>query len=92
MIPTLLWQCPLCHTNDALRQQQRWFRLDTVDCTNCRTVWEVQRMIGEDFRLEVIHGAPSATGSQMPLAQWYDLVKGGLEAGAPGELFVVSGC
>jgi len=78
MISTLLWQCPLCHVDDALRHKTKWFRPDEVRCTQCGTVWEVQRVIGDDYLLKVIHGEPSTIGEQRPLAEWYDLMKAGL--------------
>jgi hypothetical protein len=78
MIPTLLWQCPLCHADDALRHKIHYFRPDELWCTQCRTVWEVQRVIADDFRLKVIRGDSSTAGQEKPLAEWYDLMKAGL--------------
>jgi len=78
MIPTLLWQCPVCHCDDALRHKTRWFRPDEVGCTRCGAVWRVRRVIGDDFRLTVVRGEPSVIGVERPLAEWYDLMKAGL--------------
>jgi hypothetical protein len=78
MIPTLLWQCPLCHTDDALKHTPHWFRPDKLRCNACATVWEVQRLIGNDFRLKVIAGEPAILGDERPLAAWYDLMKAGM--------------
>jgi hypothetical protein len=82
VIPTLLWQCPLCHVDDALRHQTRWFRNDEVRCRQCGTLWEVQRVIGDDYVLTVRHGAPAAVGQRRPLAEWYDLMKTGVRLAA----------
>jgi hypothetical protein len=78
MIPTLLWQCPVCHCDNALRQQSRWWHPDEVWCTRCGTAWELERVIGNDYRLTVIRGESSTLGSQQPLAAWYDLMKAGV--------------
>jgi hypothetical protein len=78
MIPTLLWRCPLCHTDDALQHEGHWFRPDEVHCTRCGTVWEVHRVIGHDYLLRVIAGDSAHMGWQQPLAAWYDLMKAGL--------------
>jgi hypothetical protein len=78
VIPTLLWQCPLCHVDDALRHQTRWFKPDQVWCIRCGTAWEVQRVIGSDYRLRVIKGQPAIIGWEKPLAEWYDLMKANL--------------
>jgi hypothetical protein len=79
MIPTLLWQCPLCHTDDALVHKVYWFRADEVRCKHCETVWVVQRVIGSDYLLTVTQGVPEKIGWQQPLAAWYDLMKAGLK-------------
>jgi hypothetical protein len=78
MIPTLLWQCPVCHCDDALRQRSHWRRPAEVWCTHCGTAWELRRVIGDDYRLTVIRGKPSMLGRQQPLAAWYDLMKAGV--------------
>jgi hypothetical protein len=82
MIPTLLWQCPLCHVDDALRHEPHWFRHDEVWCRQCGTVWEVRRVIGDDYLLTVTHGILAAVGQQRPLAEWYDLMKAGIRLAA----------
>ncbi|HXH09415.1 MAG TPA: hypothetical protein VNP04_06610 [Alphaproteobacteria bacterium] len=79
MIPTLLWQCPICHTDDALRHTIHWFRPDEVRCNACATIWEVQRVIGDDYRLKVVAGESTWLGQQRPLAEWYDLMKAGIQ-------------
>lgn len=78
MIPRLLWQCPLCHSDDALRQRTRWRGSDELVCVACDTAWAVQRVVGHDFLLTVTRGAPATRGEQRPLAEWYDLMKAGL--------------
>lgn len=55
MLPTLLWRCPLCATNDALTQSPRPFRDDLVRCRACRAEWRLRRMPGDDFYLELTH-------------------------------------
>jgi hypothetical protein len=79
MIPTLLWQCPLCHVDDALRHRRHWFRPDEVNCRHCRTMWEVQRVIGNDYLLTIVRGETELIGCQRPLAEWYDVMKAGLQ-------------
>lgn len=79
MIPTLLWQCPICHCDDALRQQAHWWRPSEVWCTRCGTAWELRRVVGDDYRLTVIRGEPSILGRQQPLGAWYDLMKAGVK-------------
>jgi hypothetical protein len=78
MIPTLLWQCPLCHCDNALRHQRHWWRPDEVWCTRCGTAWELRRIIGDDYLLTVIRGEPCTLGRQHPLGTWYDLMKAGV--------------
>jgi hypothetical protein len=75
VIPALLWRCPLCHVDDALRHKTHWFKPDQVWCTQCGTVWEVRRVIGDDYRLKVLHGEPTTIAQERPLAEWYDLMK-----------------
>jgi hypothetical protein len=82
MIPTLLWQCPLCHVDDALRHQTHWFRRDKVWCRQCGAIWEVRRVIGDDYVLTVTRGARGAVGQERPLAEWYELMKAGIRLAA----------
>ena len=65
--------------DDALRHETYWFRPDEVWCAQCRTTWEVRRVIGSDFLLKVIKGEAATIGWQQPLADWYDLMKAGLQ-------------
>ncbi|MBI3824869.1 MAG: hypothetical protein HY294_02615 [Candidatus Rokubacteria bacterium] len=95
MIPNLLWRCPLCHAADALVHRRPWFRPEDLRCTRCGTTWDVRRVIGDDFRLRVVAGELADRGTEMPLAEWYDLMKAGFKlpamahdaslALAPGE-------
>lgn len=96
----LLWRCPLCHVDDALKHKAHWFRKEEVECTYCGTAWEVRRVIGDDFFLIVVHGEPSMVGQRRPLAEWYDLMKASLSLVArkdsslhlePGEELYVQG-
>jgi hypothetical protein len=75
MMTLLLWRCPVCGTNDALQYQVRWFRPDHLRCSHCSTLWEVRRVIGEDYRLRVIAGEIAPAGLELPLAEWYDRMK-----------------
>ncbi len=78
MIPTLLWQCPLCRVDDALTHRAHWWRNDEVECASCGAAFGVQRVIGNDYLLTVVRGDPSTIGQQRPLVEWYDLMKAGL--------------
>jgi hypothetical protein len=71
-VPTLLHQCPVCGTNDALlhKQGRRWPQ--TVSCQACGTRWEFRRVISHDFRLKVVAGPEELVGLEMPLCYWYD--------------------
>jgi hypothetical protein len=77
MIPNLLWRCPICATNDALKQNKPFFRSMKLHCMHCKTVWEVERVIGDDFQLQVLESPNHTTenGVKLPLAQWYDRMK-----------------
>jgi len=77
MIPMLLWRCPLCHRDAALRHRAHWSRDDELKCRHCRSAWVVHRMIGGDFILTVTHGDASLVGQARPLAEWYDCMKAG---------------
>ena len=74
-IPTLLWRCPACHTNDALIHQRPRFRPQTVICQACDTRWKMQRVMGKDFRLKVVEGPADWVGLDMALSTWYDEMK-----------------
>lgn len=78
MMPILLWRCPFCHVEEALRHKVHWFRNDEIECRACGTAWDVRRVIGRDFRLAVIRGEPSTIGREKALADWYDLMKAGM--------------
>jgi len=79
MIPVLLWRCPICGTDDALRQRRGWWKPDRLWCVNCHVTWEVRRVIYGDYQLRVIEGEASLLGEEAPLAQWYDRMKAGLK-------------
>ena len=74
MIPTLLWRCPLCATNDALVQTERPLRASVVRCCHCAAAWRVRRVPGDDFYLKLLAGAPDR-GKECSLSAWYDLMK-----------------
>ena len=74
MIPTLLWRCPLCHTNDALTHITRRLRPDLVRCLGCKAEWRVRRAPGDDYYLKVVSG-PAEVGLERPLREWYASMK-----------------
>lgn len=100
-LPSLLWQCPLCHRDEALSHQMGWREPAQVRCRYCGTVWVVERFRDDDYHLRVVQGDPAVLGQQRPLAAWYDLMKSGLRLvaqedaavglGAGEELYVRSG-
>ena len=77
MIPNLLWRCPLCATNDALKEDNGIFRPWRINCSHCKTLWQAKRVIGEDFQLQVLESPahPTEQGLNLPLAEWYDRMK-----------------
>jgi 1-acyl-sn-glycerol-3-phosphate acyltransferase len=77
--PLLLWRCPVCRTNDALIHERQRFRPQTVGCQVCDTRWEMERVMGKDFRLKVVEGPPDLIGLDMPLSTWYDEMKRGFQ-------------
>jgi hypothetical protein len=79
MMTILLWRCPLCGTDDALKYTVRYFRPDHLSCSHCGALWEVRRVIGEDYQLKVIEGRDAPVGLELPLAEWYDRLKGGFK-------------
>jgi hypothetical protein len=86
MISGLLWRCPVCKVNDSIVQTHRRFRSDLVSCSKCDSVWELHRVKGDDFRFKAIAG--SLTGTEKPLADWYDMMREDfkMEALDPGDL------
>ena len=75
----VLWRCPVCGTDDALVHQRPWFGQRKVSCQACETRWKVNRVIGKDFRLEVVAGPPDLMGLNMALSTWYDQMMQGFE-------------
>ena len=73
MLQTLLWSCPLCKTHDSIRQLERRFSNDQIECSACQSQWDLIRVVGgPDFRLRLKSGN---NGSQdKPLSEWYDLM------------------
>lgn len=76
----LLWRCPLCATDDALRQIERRFRAGRLFCTRCQAEWRVRRVPGDNFYLKLMVGqnAILSQGDERSLTAWYDLMKGTL--------------
>jgi hypothetical protein len=105
MIQDLLWRCPLCTSNDALRHRSRFLQPDQVTCTICGAQWRVRRVLGDNYYLKITH--PGANGSAYPsgfelsITGWYDLMKQTVQLEAlpeppdllePGEnLYLASG-
>ena len=87
MIPTLLWRCPLCETNDALIHLPRRLRADLVRCTHCSAQWRVRRVLGDDYYLKLVKGTEESVekrprrscldlrGLELPLREWYEMMK-----------------
>jgi hypothetical protein len=79
MIPDLLWRCPLCATNDALRHHLRWLRPDTVTCQACGARWRVRRAVGDNYYLRIIHPgnqrSEHSLGDERSITAWYDVMK-----------------
>ena len=79
MIPDLLWRCPLCETNDALRHSQRWLQPEVLNCTACEAQWRVRRVVGDNYYLKITHSGRSTTafppGVVLSIPSWYDLMK-----------------
>lgn len=89
MIPTLLWRCPLCETNDALIHLPRRLLADLVRCTHCSAQWRVRRVLGDDYYLRLVKGIEEAIekkprrssarqdlrGLELPLREWYRMMK-----------------
>lgn len=87
MIPTLLWRCPLCETNDALIHLPRRLRADLVRCTYCSAQWRVRRVLGDDYYLRLVKGTEESVekrprrscldlrGLELPLREWYEMMK-----------------
>ena len=79
MIPDLLWRCPLCASNDALRHSQRWLHLEVVDCSACGAQWRVRRVVGDNYYLKLTRSGGCTTtftpGVELSITTWYDLMK-----------------
>ncbi len=71
-VAQLLWQCPVCRTNDALLHRRPLFRSERVVCQACGTLWDFQRQPGNDFRMRVLQGPPELVGLDMALSTWYE--------------------
>lgn len=78
-IARLLWRCPICFNEDVLKHEHPWFRAQTVHCRACGTRWQIQRVIGKDFRLQVVEGSSEILGLDMALSAWYDEMRKGFE-------------
>jgi hypothetical protein len=74
-VAQLLWQCPVCRTNDALIHRRLLFRSETVSCQACGTLWDFQRVPAHDFRMRVLEGPPEVVGLDMSLSTWYEHMK-----------------
>ncbi len=77
-IPSLLWQCPICHEDEALYHRTPWSKPAEVQCRHCGTGWVVERFRDDDYHLKVVQGNPTTLGQERSLAAWYDVMKAGL--------------
>jgi hypothetical protein len=79
VIPDLLWRCPHCATNDALRHSQCWLHAEVVDCAACGAQWRVRRVVGDNYYLKITRCGKSTTalslGTELSITAWYDLMK-----------------
>ncbi len=75
----LLWQCPVCCTNDSVYHRHPWIGRQSVRCLACDTRWAVRRMFGRDIRLAVVGGPAELVGLEMPVTMWYDEMKRNFE-------------
>jgi 1-acyl-sn-glycerol-3-phosphate acyltransferase len=74
-IGQVLWRCPVCHAEDAIRMVGGLLQKMTVRCVTCDTRWTLKREYERDFRLCVIKGPDPLLGLEMALAAWYDGMK-----------------
>jgi len=74
-VAQLLWQCPVCRTDESLVHLHPRFRSQSVTCQACGTRWELKPVPGHDFRLKVTAGEPDLLGLDMPLSVWYQHLK-----------------
>ena len=75
----LLWRCPVCGTSDALLHERPRFRPQTLRCQACGVRWQVQHVVGKDFRLRVVEGPADLVGLDMAVSTWYDEMKRGFQ-------------
>jgi hypothetical protein len=78
MIPTLLWRCPLCATNDALLHVERCFGADRVHCRHCQAEWRLRRVPGDNFYLNLVigqDGTPPHADDERSVTAWYAAMK-----------------
>lgn len=78
-VTMLLWRCPFCGRNDALRERRSWRGPRTLACTQCGGAWRLERVIGDDYYLEVMAGPVERMGQRASLAAWYREMKAGLK-------------
>lgn len=84
-IALLLWQCPICRTNDALLHRRPRVGRERVECKACGTEWDFSREPGRDFRMKVVEGAAEHVGLEMALSSWHELMR---ESFAPAPIQV----
>ena len=78
-VALLLWRCPVCNTEDALIHRRPLFHTQTASCQSCDTVWDMRSLVGNDFRMQVVKGAPELIGLDMPLSTWFEKMKIGFQ-------------
>lgn len=75
----LLWQCPVCLTNDSIYHRHRLIGRQALSCLACDTRWAIRREGGSDIRLAVVDGPADVLGLEMPVTMWYDEMKRSFE-------------
>jgi 1-acyl-sn-glycerol-3-phosphate acyltransferase len=78
-IRTILWRCPMCHTEGSVYHRFPILRREAVRCRACGTRWSVEHVVHHDFRLKVVEGHPDVVGLDMALSRWVDESKKGLD-------------
>ena len=61
-VAQLLFECPVCRTQESLVQRRRFRWPKNVICQACGTRWELRRVIEHDFRMKIVEGPPDLIG------------------------------
>ena len=83
MLQKLLWRCPLCETDDAIRHTRRLLIADRVICCQCQACWQLRRIAGDTFYLKLVENPAGLgafkVGKEHPITTWYDAMKTGIQ-------------